>query len=127
MNGFLLAAATLAGLGGVAHSFFGERLIFKTLSHQHLPTLRNSTHLTLCVLRFFWHVASIVWWGLAAQLVSLGAQSALSPLSFRIGVIIALIFSVTAIFSLVLTRARFRPAIILWAVAICVWLGLLGG
>ena len=69
----LIAAASLAFLIGLAHSYLGERYILIRLFRRELPRLFGSDDFTKQTLRFVWHLTTVSWWGLAAILVALQA------------------------------------------------------
>ena len=73
----LLAAAVLAGLTGVAHSYLGERyILIRLFRRQDLPHLFGSDVFTRRTLRVAWHLTSIAWWGSAFLFWALGKGSA---------------------------------------------------
>ncbi len=76
MNTYLVVAAGLSALGGVLHSILGERLILSKLAAAKLPETLGSSVFTLRVLRLFWHLVSVAWWGLAALLALLASMPA---------------------------------------------------
>ncbi|MFT5467076.1 MAG: hypothetical protein ACI8UO_002179 [Verrucomicrobiales bacterium] len=125
MNGYFIAAAVIAGLAGIAHSLLGENLILKQLDPQHLSKLWGSHELTHKILRVFWHVVTLVWFAFGAQLVILAAQESLKGLGFWIGVSIASLFSVCALFFLIYTQGSFRMGYVSTGlVAVLTWIGL---
>ena len=68
MNIFLVIAAGLSLLAGILHSILGERLILKRMSSDDLPTTVGSGDFVFRVLRIFWHLVSVAWWGFAVLL-----------------------------------------------------------
>lgn len=66
----LLAAAILTLVLGLGHSVMGDRkLIAPILRMEGLPSPRGSTRGTKVVLRFGWHLTTLLWWGIAVLLV----------------------------------------------------------
>ena len=78
MNSYLVAAAVLAFLVGLAHSILGERLIFRRLRDgrvvpTHGGTLLGEGHVR--ILWASWHVLTVFGWGIAAILLWLAFNS----------------------------------------------------
>lgn len=71
----LLLAAGISAVGGVLHSILGERLMFSKLATEGLPEILRSPVFALRVLRLFWHLVSVAWWGFTALLVLLGVDA----------------------------------------------------
>ncbi len=74
MNAYLLVAAGISAIGGLLHSILGEHLILSKLEPAALPETIGSTAFTHRVLRLFWHLVSVAWWGLATLLVLLASM-----------------------------------------------------
>ena len=69
MNGALLAAAALAVVLGIAHSYLGERFILVRLFRRaDLPKLVGSAELTKQTLRLAWHITTVLAFGLRRHL-----------------------------------------------------------
>jgi hypothetical protein len=100
----LYAAASLALVIGVAHSYLGERYILARLFRwPDLPKLFRNLEFTTRTLRFAWHVTSVAWWGFAAILALLARP----PVSFHaISLIVGITFLVTSAAVLVGSRGR---------------------
>jgi hypothetical protein len=63
----LLLAAALLGFIGVAHSYLGERFVFRPLfALADLPLLRKDRAFTENVLRYACYLLSITFWDFAA-------------------------------------------------------------
>jgi hypothetical protein len=124
MRSYLLAAAVVAVLVGLAHSMLGEWLIFRKLRKgsvvpdQSAPPLQERN---VRILWATWHLASAFGVGYAAILLSLAAHaSAPDP-----GIIRAIVasFVMGAALVLVATRGRHPGWIGLLAVAVLTHLG----
>ena len=122
MSAYLLVAAGLSALGGVLHSILGERLILSKLTPAGLPETLGSSSFTLRVLRLFWHLVSVAWWGLAALLVLL-ASMPVSDGNQRLASTIALTFLVSAAVSLIVSRGKHFSWGVLLIIAVVAWLG----
>ena len=79
MNTYFLLAASISAVGGVLHSILGERLLLSKLASGDLPETLGSPVFALRVLRLFWHLVSVAWWGFAALLVLLASMPASVP------------------------------------------------
>jgi hypothetical protein len=123
MNTYLVVAAGLSALGGVLHSILGERLILSKLAAAKLPETLGSSVFTLRVLRLFWHLVSVAWWGLAALLALLASMPA-SAGRQRLLWAIALTFLVSAVVSLIVSRGKHFSWGVLLIVAVLAWLGI---
>jgi hypothetical protein len=100
----LYAAALLAFVAGVVHSYLGERYILgRLLCWPDFVRLFRDPTFTARVLRLAWHATSIAWWGLAAILALLAQP----PVSDReISLILGVTFLVTAVAVLVGSRGK---------------------
>lgn len=121
MNAFLVAAAGVVTLGGVLHSLLGERLILSKLSTASLPKVVGSSDFTLQVLRLFWHLVSVAWWGFALLLVLLARMPGEANRSLLLA--IAATFLASAIVSAVVSRGKHFSWGVLLLTAILTWLG----
>ena len=122
MNSFLVVAASLVILGGILHSILGERLILSNCEPKQLPETLGSSVFTLQVLRLFWHLVSVAWWGFAtllAYLATIPVDAASQPLVR----IIALTFLVSALAAFILSRGKHFSWGVLLIVAVLAWLG----
>ncbi len=121
MNTYLLVAAGLSAVGGVLHSFLGERLILSRLSTASLPETLGSSVFTLRVLRLFWHLVSVAWWGFTALLVLLASMPA-SDENRRLIWAIALTFLAFAVVSFIGSRGKHFSWSVLLIIAVLTWL-----
>lgn len=123
MNNYLVAAAALSAVGAVLHSVLGERLILSRLQPDALPQTLGSKAFTLRVLRLFWHLVSVAWWGFAALLVVM-AFAPRDDDRQRLLAVIALSFVASAAVSAVISRGRHFSWGVLLAIAALSWLGM---
>ncbi len=102
----LMFAAALTIIVGIVHSWLGERrLITPLLAPGHRHSLLASSAYARHVLRGAWHFTTLILWGIAAILVIL----ALSPLAAPARTIVAtisILFAISGVFSLTLSRGR---------------------
>ncbi len=122
MNPYLLAAAGLSAVGGVLHSVLGERLVFSKLTTANLPRLLGSSVFALRVLRLFWHLVSVAWWGFTALLVLLARMPASGEHRHLIWAV-ALTFLASAAVSFGVSRGKHFSWGVLLMVAVLAWLG----
>jgi hypothetical protein len=97
MNILLWAAAILALLVGLAHSYLGERYILMRLfRREELPKLFGSDSFTRRTLRFAWHLTSVAWWGFGVQLALMaGGEASVRTLALALGGTFVLTAAVT--------------------------------
>lgn len=102
----LLIAALLTLCVGFAHSVLGEWKLIGPLLH---PATRSGmlarSGWARGVLRFAWHLTTIAWWGFAAVLAGLAGSERTAAVCWVLAVT-AVTFLVTAIVTLVSSRAR---------------------
>ena len=122
MNAYLLAAAGLSVIGGALHSVLGERLILSKLVSGSLPEVAGSSDLTLRVLRLFWHLVSVAWWGFAALLILLASMPTAEE-NRRLLLAITVTFLASAVVSFTVSRGRHFSWGVLLLIAIMTWLG----
>ncbi|MDZ4860978.1 MAG: hypothetical protein SGI88_18540 [Candidatus Hydrogenedentes bacterium] len=114
-NTLMLAAAAILVFCGCAHSYLGERFLFRRLfALPDLPLFHHDRRYTESVLRFAWHLTSLAWWGFAAILLSLAIGA---PTLRVVGGIIGITILLTGTI-IVATAGKRHPA---W------WLFLLAG
>jgi hypothetical protein len=122
MNTYLLVAAGMSAVGGVLHSILGERLILSRLTSEGLPATLGSPLFSLRVLRLFWHLVSVAWWGFTALLVLLASMPA-SGDTRRLIWAIAFTFLASAVVSLIVSRGKHFSWGVLLMIAVATWLG----
>jgi hypothetical protein len=117
----LLAAAGLASLLALAHSYLGERYILMRLFRRDaLPALSGGTALTRQTLRIAWHLTGLAWLSLAAVLVKINSHD---PSRAELGLLVAGTFGTSGLVALVGSRGRHLSWIVFMAVAAMAWLG----
>ena len=117
----LLAAAFLASLLAVGHSYLGERyLLIRLFRRDDLPKLFGGTEFTKRTLRFAWHLTSVAWLCLAAVLVKLNSHT---PSRAELGALLAGTFATSAVVALVGSRGRHLSWVVFMAIALLTWLG----
>ena len=120
--GWLACNLTRAWTPSVRYSALGERLIFSKLTVAELPELLGSAVFTRRVLRLFWHMVSVAWWGFAFLLVLLSATP-VSGDNQRLIWAMTLIFLTSAVLAFVLSRGRHFSWEVLLIIAVLIWLG----
>jgi hypothetical protein len=117
----LLAAAGLASLLALAHSYLGERyILIRLFRRDGLPKLFGETVFTRRTLRFAWHLTSVAWLSLAAILVKLNSHA---PSRAELGAVLAGTFATSAVVALVGSRGRHLSWVVFMAIALLTWLG----
>ncbi|HVF63483.1 MAG TPA: hypothetical protein VNE58_05795 [Casimicrobiaceae bacterium] len=100
---YVVAAGLCVALG-LAHSYLGERfLLIRLFRRSDLPKLMGGTEFTVRTLRFAWHLTSVAWWGAAALFVQLARGPVTST---AVTAILAVVFLVSAVVTLVASRGR---------------------
>ncbi len=122
MNTYLLLAAGISAAGGILHSILGERLLLSKLATAGLPETFGSSVFALRVLRLFWHLVSVAWWGFTALLVLLASMPANDD-NQRLIWAIALTFLVSAVVSFIVSRGKHFSWGVLLMIAVMTWLG----
>ncbi len=122
MNTYFALAAGLSALGGLLHSALGERLILSRLNAPDLPETLGSSGFTIQVLRLFWHLVTVAWWGLAALLL-LHATMPPGDVNHQVVQTIAATFLASAAVSFVVSRGKHFSWGVLLIIAALVWRG----
>ncbi len=125
MNPFLIAAASLAVITGLIHSFLGERFVFRRCRLSGVvPTdggsLLHEDHVR--ILWATWHAASVLGWCVAAVLLQLAFHPRLEE--YGGGVIartIAVFMLLSAVLVFIGTRGRHLGWLGLSGVAALAW------
>ena len=99
---FLIAAAVATLLTAFVHSYFGERLLIGPLVDSHAGVLVHA--LARQVLRFAWHLLSLLWTGQALLLL----RAATTPSSFdRVAVCgLGVLYLLAGTFDAIFTRGK---------------------
>ena len=101
------------------HSILGEKyIIVRLLRRDDLPKLRGADTFTKQTIRFGWHLTTIAWWGFAAILFLVAGAPVHVTVSDGILMAIGATFFLSALLSLVLTRARHLSWILFLAIAL---------
>jgi hypothetical protein len=119
---WLLLAAALCVLVGVAHSWLGEKnILIRLFRRDDLPKLFGSDWFTKRTLRFAWHLTSVAWWGLGGVLVAVADGSAADPAAMRQRVIavVAVTFLIHAVLTAAASRGRHYAWMVFLAIAAC--------
>lgn len=114
MNTLLLIAALLCFLLGVAHSVLGEKYVIGKIAKANL-SLRGDTVYMRRIVWLAWHITSVMFvgFGLVLLNMSFGLHALVGDRT-----IIAVIFLVSAVISLVSTRGRHASWFIFGAIAL---------
>ena len=117
----LLAAAALASLLALAHSYLGERyILIRLFRGDGVPKLFGGTEFTQRTLRFAWHLTSLAWLSLAAILVKLSSHV---PSRAELGMLLAGTFGVSGVVAFLGSRGRHLAWVVFLAIAVLAWLG----
>lgn len=108
-----LAAAVVAALLVLAHSYLGERyILIRLFRRDDLPKLFGGTRFTKDTLRFAWHITSVAWLGLGALLAIPSAPP------HRV---VAVTFAASGLVALVASRGRHLSWVAFFAIAALAW------
>ena len=124
MQSLLTAAALLAGLTGLVHSFLGERLIFRHLRESSLVPSQPAAPLQgrhIRILWATWHLASVLAWALAVLLWQVARAPGAAVSSAVILGAVAAAFVAGSVLVLVATRGRHPGWVALAATGILSW------
>ena len=121
MNIYYLVSAALLILLGLLHSGLGERLVIAPLlAHGELPKLLGSRDFMGRVLRFTWHITSVLMWGIGGLLIYWALTGAGTRLDAMIVVITLL---VSTLISAVMARLKHFSWWVLLLSGVLVWWG----
>lgn len=110
----LSAAALLAIIIGLIHSYLGEKYILIRLFRRSLPSLFGDDRFTKQTIRFVWHLLTVAWLGFAAILFLLrDADASRSNLLLVIGAT----FATTGLVALITSRGKHLSWIVFSAIA----------
>lgn len=115
------AAAGLAVLVALVHSYLGERYILIRLFKRDLPKTFGGTEFTKNTLRFAWHITSIAWLGFAALLVTMAGAEPRPARAFAN--VVAATFLATGLVALAGSRGRHPAWVVFFAIAALVYFG----
>lgn len=114
MSGWSMAAGVLLILIAVAHSALGELHLISPLVRAEWPPWPVPRRLAKATLRFAWHLTTLAWWALAAQLLLPGVSAADVVIAFS---------AATALVIFGATRGAHFAWAIFVAIAAFTWLG----
>ncbi len=122
MNTWFLIAALLIYLIALAHSILGEWLLIGPLFRLELPKLAGSEGAMRRVIRFAWHLTTIILWGIAS-VVAYWTLIEQTEAIVVMAHIVAITFIFSGIFSAVMTRARHFSWYVFLAIGLLIWIG----
>lgn len=114
LNVLIATAAALLVLIGAAHSVLGELHLIGPLMKADWSRLLMPERLAKATLRFAWHLTTLAWWALAAQLVLDAA--------WHLDIVVAC-SAATALVIFGATRGGHFAWAVFAAIAACAWLG----
>lgn len=118
----LIIGALLLVLIGFIHSYLGEKyILIRLFRRDNLPKLLGSDWFTKRVLRFAWHLTTLAWWGFAAILYVLSKPQA--NIQGEILAIIALVFALSGLLSLLFSRGKHLSWLCFFAIAFTSYYG----
>jgi hypothetical protein len=120
MNGYLVTASMLTGLMCLVHSVMGEIFILIPL-HKREGRVGGARLTTRAVLRFTWHILSVLGLGMAVILWYYSRLTALAADQIAVLRILALTFLVSFGIALAGSRARHPSWAVFLAVAGLTW------
>jgi hypothetical protein len=121
VNVYYLVAAVLLILLGLLHSGLGERLVIAPLlDHEQLPKLLGSRGFMGRVLRFTWHITTVLLWGIAGLLIYWAVTGVGTSMDAFV-VVAALL--VSTVISAVIARLKHFSWWVLLLSAVLVWWG----
>ena len=122
MNFYLLISAIIIIVIGVVHSIVGEKLIIIPTLKLELPQIGGSDLIAGRTLRFAWHLTTLVWWAIAAMLISFANQPLTPPAMIAVQ-IFSVAFFLSGITSLVIARGKHFSWYVFLTVSLLMWLG----
>ncbi|MEM6912367.1 MAG: hypothetical protein AAF511_00160 [Pseudomonadota bacterium] len=103
----MLVVAGLLVFMSFFHTFIGERYILGPLKRtDNLPEIMNSQRLFFVTIQATWHLVSVLWLGVAAQLMSLYFYPDMAGRSFLI--IFAVLFSGLAVTPFLINATQYK-------------------
>ena len=123
MNLALTSAAVLSVLIGIAHSALGERLLLGPLFRRgELPRLLGSTTFTRNVLRFTWHLTTVLAIGIGVVIGYLASEP-LDPNAVWILRALSITFGASTLVSLIGARGKHFSWWVFLIITILLWVG----
>lgn len=125
MNLWFVTAAVIATAIGLLHSFLGERLVLGPLSRlDTLPKLIGSRRFMIRVLRFAWHITTILLVGMAAIGILIARPGTID--TGPIVTVLAVTYLVCAAVALIGSRGRHFSWMLFLAAGLLMWVGAMG-
>jgi len=123
MNLPLVIAAVLSVLIGIAHSVLGEKLLLGPLFRRgELPKLLGSSTFARRVLRFTWHLTTVLAVGIGVVIWHL-ASSPLDPQAVWILRALSITFGVSTLISLIGARGKHFSWWVFLIITVLLWVG----
>ena len=123
MNYWFIAAAIVITSTGLLHSILGERLVLGPLSrHTEIPRLLGSRRFMMQVLRFTWHLTTIVLLG-TATIAALIARSSAGEADEAVAGLLAVTYLLCALIAVVGSHGKHFSWVLFLGSAVCMWLG----
>ena len=120
MNPLLATAAFLAASLAVTHSWLGEKWIIQpVLAMENMPALFGSRRGMKKILRFAWHLTSVLFLCMGAVLLhySVGEPDK------RVLFIITVTYLISAVMTLIVSRGRHYAWVVFLIIGVLTWLG----
>ncbi len=124
MNFYWILAAALTFFIGAAHSILGEKFFLPHVFKKVDPLAFGNMLFFNRTARVAWHLTTLTWWALALLLIFAARDASDNSLRLMVRVV-AVLFGVSGIFSLVESRGRHLSWIVFFAIAGMCWLGLI--
>jgi len=123
MNWWFTAVAILISLLVTAHSILGEKLLLGPLfERRSLPRLLGSHRFAQWVLRFAWHLTTVLGWGMAGVLLVFARQPA-GGYPVAAARVIAVTFVACALVAGIGARGKHFSVWVFGVCGVLVWLG----
>ncbi len=122
-NVYFIIAAVLIYLIALAHTLLGEKYIVNPIFRLTMAKEPASDLFAKKVVRFAWHLTTIVWWGVATLIVVYAVNPTANNMSLSIK-IISITFLISSILSLVFCRGKHFSFYVFLAISGLLWFGL---
>jgi len=123
MNVYFALAGALLILLAFVHSWLGERALLQRLFRRTgLPKLFGDEFYTRRILRFSWHLTSIVWIGTGAACLLIAVRKP-NITANAVADIFAVVFLLCGVFSVVAVHGRHPSWVVFLLVALLLWIG----
>lgn len=116
-------AGGLLVLLGLAHTWLGETaLLMRLFKRTDFPKIFGSEFYTRRILRFAWHLTTIVWLAVGALFLPLSASPA-DATAKLVAKVFAVVFLVSGLYSIWAVHARHFSSVVFLSVAVLPWMG----